>query len=569
MIARYTQNHKKGIIAALLIFAALNILGFTNAEHTTKEEQTIVNLSFTPVPVVELPEEGPAPDYVLAKSVTLKDLQAHVHFYVQQKQASGENNDVYGYIQHKDKLYNIGTVGAYGLEKVAVETVDRTGDKQQELQIIGDMGATYKEMSIIKYDENKNKWYNLVKAGSPEFLDLDGDGKEEVFAVSTGSLPGYVDIYRFDKGSCEVASITDDTANDYANLYQENGVYLIETGKIRDGRCGERYLYKYDQGKLVQLTEQKNEEFPNPPQITVPVDWEEVRNKQRQVDEGHQPGKLNAVQVAREFISEYSSPQVSQTVINYELEQFNERVAVIKIVGGSSNLYRVYLQRLVRQDETGIWSVVGYDLLSEKEKEAAEEGKLVAELPEKAIRLYSMKEEEEMLEKFILKVNDKTRYFYWVNVANPTYYPKLILADLNNDQEQELVVTLVKDTGTGVYLEEVHIIALESLREIEVENPLHIIYKNVQTQLSPEKVEIIIKGKSRTLGSEYLELEPEYIFEDVAFVSIRDFEVEDNKLKAIVPGQFGLCSFIGDIIIEYKFNGKMYIGDSIDFVPND
>lgn len=691
MIVRYKKNPGKGMIVAVLIFAALGLLSLTNANHTVKKEQNTVKLNFTPVPVVELRAEGPSEEYIAAKSVDLNDLNAQVHFYIQQQQAVGENNDVYGFIEHKGVLYYLGKVASHGLEKVSVETVDRTGDTKKELQITGDMGASYREIKIIKYDEDKNKWYSLLKLGSPEFSDLDGDGQEEVLAVSTGSIPGYLDIYRFNDGCYEVASVTQNTGNDYAYLYERNGMQLIEAGKIIEGSGKDSFLYKYDQGKLIQLSDMKDadnewrsfrvqgiitsvdksveqitsinlktekdislpnnplngkfagkslritftEKMPNvgdiadrfnigseivvtvaqyavspegktvwgahwndtfyvvnkkyydiqgkevdlvshedsefltPPQIAVPLDLEEVRFEQRQVDEGHKVGKLNAVQVAKEFLSEYTSPDIMQTIIAYELVQFNEKVTVIKIVGGSSDISRVYLKRMVRQDDTGIWSVVGYDRLSEAEKDSAEEGKLVAELPEKAIKLYCMKEEEGLLKKFILQVKDKTRYFSWENVANPTYSPQLILTDLNKDQEQELMLILVKGTGTGVHVEEIHIIDPQSMIEIEVENPLHVIFKNVKTQLSSEKVEIIIKGKSTTLGSEYIEPESDQLFADVAFGSIIDFEAEDNKLRAVIPGQIGMSSFVGDINIEYIFNGKMYIGNNIDFVPYD
>jgi len=44
---------------------------------------------------------------------------------------------------------------------------------------------------------------------------------------------------------------------------------------------------------------------------------------------------------------------------SFKLAANNGVEAVVEVAGGP--VKRVYLKRLVRQDETGIWSVVGYD----------------------------------------------------------------------------------------------------------------------------------------------------------------------------------------------------------------
>lgn len=44
---------------------------------------------------------------------------------------------------------------------------------------------------------------------------------------------------------------------------------------------------------------------------------------------------------------------------SFKLAVNNGVEAVVEVAGGP--IKQVYLQRLIRQDETGIWSVVGYD----------------------------------------------------------------------------------------------------------------------------------------------------------------------------------------------------------------
>jgi hypothetical protein len=44
---------------------------------------------------------------------------------------------------------------------------------------------------------------------------------------------------------------------------------------------------------------------------------------------------------------------------SFKLAMNNSAEAVVEVADGP--IRRVYLKRLVRQDETGIWSVTGYD----------------------------------------------------------------------------------------------------------------------------------------------------------------------------------------------------------------
>ncbi len=95
-------------------------------------------------------------------------------------------------------------------------------------------------------------------------------------------------------------------------------------------------------------------------QVKVPVDLNVVRAQQQQVDGGHSPWWLDPAQVAMTFVS--SLPGSGTTGGNQPT--FTVKVntgAVAEVEVSQSAVRRVYLKRLVRQDETGIWTVVGYD----------------------------------------------------------------------------------------------------------------------------------------------------------------------------------------------------------------
>ncbi len=102
------------------------------------------------------------------------------------------------------------------------------------------------------------------------------------------------------------------------------------------------------------------------PQVAVPVDLEAVENEQKSVDAGHSPWKLDPVYVSQVFASLLLSPEgiVGDYPIAYEdisIIQNDGVTAVAQINDDASIAAKVYLKRLLRQDESGIWTVIGYD----------------------------------------------------------------------------------------------------------------------------------------------------------------------------------------------------------------
>lgn len=108
-----------------------------------------------------------------------------------------------------------------------------------------------------------------------------------------------------------------------------------------------------------------NPQVPSPGTIiSVPVDMEFVKNNQQQVDSGSSPWQLDPKQVAQTFISLQISPEGIQgeAPIGYEsllLVANDGQKAVVEASDGP--VAKVYLERLIRQDETGIWTVTGYE----------------------------------------------------------------------------------------------------------------------------------------------------------------------------------------------------------------
>ena len=103
------------------------------------------------------------------------------------------------------------------------------------------------------------------------------------------------------------------------------------------------------------------------PQVEVEVNLEIEKAEQISADSGSSPWKLDPVFVAQVFASLEISPDgiVGDYPIDYENLTVveNDGVnALVEIDSDKTSIKMVYLERLIRQDNTGIWTVVGYDI---------------------------------------------------------------------------------------------------------------------------------------------------------------------------------------------------------------
>jgi outer membrane lipoprotein-sorting protein len=112
------------------------------------------------------------------------------------------------------------------------------------------------------------------------------------------------------------------------------------------------------------------DEIDNKPQVEIEVDLKVEENDQKSVDAGHSPWKLDPIFVAQVFASLLITPEgiIGDYPIPYDhitMIENNGAEAIVEINSDNTIAKYVYLKRLIRQDDTGIWTVVGYDLLSE------------------------------------------------------------------------------------------------------------------------------------------------------------------------------------------------------------
>ena len=104
------------------------------------------------------------------------------------------------------------------------------------------------------------------------------------------------------------------------------------------------------------------------PQVEVPFDLKKEENDQKSVDAGHSPWRLDPLLTTQVFVSVKLSPGGIEG--EYPIEEGNLKLlhstkdtAVVEVNDTDTFIKFVYLKRLVKQDASGIWTVIGYDMI--------------------------------------------------------------------------------------------------------------------------------------------------------------------------------------------------------------
>ncbi len=90
---------------------------------------------------------------------------------------------------------------------------------------------------------------------------------------------------------------------------------------------------------------------------------------------------------------------------------------------------------------------------------------LIASLPEKNIRLYSVQSNG-----VALFVGDYGFYYAWTYLTPRTDLPKLSVSDYDNDGKDELAAILYLGGGTGVHYEELHVLEISKINDFKQSN---------------------------------------------------------------------------------------------------
>ena len=186
--------------------------------------------------------------------------------------------------------------------------------------------------------------------------------------------------------------------------------------------------------------------------------------------------------------------------------------------------------------------------------------KMIASVPEEKTYLYALNEKDGMYSGLILSINGNKKVYDWNTLSRGEFLPELQYIDLNGDNDKKLVVTLPINEGTGVYVENIHIINPKDFSEYNIEDAVDVVKNNVKTQiLSDKEAKIDINGKSYTITSDNVK----YCAKSITYENHIDYEVKDGKLIATVGIGGDYYFYIGNIDIEYSCIDGKFVGTNL------
>ncbi|WP_110934173.1 hypothetical protein [Paenibacillus bouchesdurhonensis] len=152
-----------------------------------------------------------------------------------------------------------------------------------------------------------------------------------------------------------------------------------------------------------------------------------------------------------------------------------------------------------------------------------------------------------------------SKTFPWKNVTNPTYQPTVHIADVDGDNQNEIIIILTSGYGTGVNEQEIHVLNKEDLSELAFENPLQVIEKEITSQIihNEDQIKVMVETTGKKVERTYSESDAVMWNEEVAFESMISYSVTDNVITATVPGSVSPALFAVYAKLEYDSSLKV------------
>ena len=159
---------------------------------------------------------------------------------------------------------------------------------------------------------------------------------------------------------------------------------------------------------------------------------------------------------------------------------------------------------------------------------------------------------------------DRSRNFEeWTNSAFDTFSPQLWVTDVTGDGENEIVIELITDHGTGYRRSELHVLDAH-LEEIPVADPVHAARTALEYELElnddGRTYTFRVNGDEQTVA--YQDSEAGYWFESPYLGNVVQYRVQDHVVYAEVPVQISPGLFPIDTVIRYDYvDGMLAISD--------
>lgn len=172
-------------------------------------------------------------------------------------------------------------------------------------------------------------------------------------------------------------------------------------------------------------------------------------------------------------------------------------------------------------------------------------------------------------ELFYLESEGSVYSYTWYMENNLNHLPTMHLADLNGDDKDELIISLVTGTGTGAHLEELHILNPETGAVYPMDAPDEVMTEQVSSYATEDSYYLLVAGMEHILRkSDY----PNSVAsaDAVHFGNIDCYIWQEGNLYYHATGQISPVTFIGDVRMEcvwkenrFTFVNPVYVTETI------
>ncbi len=183
---------------------------------------------------------------------------------------------------------------------------------------------------------------------------------------------------------------------------------------------------------------------------------------------------------------------------------------------------------------------------------------LIAEIKDEKIYLYyDKKTATGMLEGFYLKSGDNVKYFDWESIDKLGFYPTIKII-----QDDYIAVITTRGEGSGLDIEELHLINKNTFKEISYKSPLDVVEANVLSEIQAPNV--MIKIDNNTWSSTYPTVKKQsHFFDTISYESMVTYNIYDTYFTVSLQAQVTPALFIGEFKLTYLWNEK-----KLKFIPS-
>ncbi|MED4953295.1 hypothetical protein ABEO75_12775 [Paenibacillus macerans] len=187
----------------------------------------------------------------------------------------------------------------------------------------------------------------------------------------------------------------------------------------------------------------------------------------------------------------------------------------------------------------------------------------------KEVKLKPVKVTDTSYEGLTVEINGVKKEFDW---SFPTLYePQVFYADVTGDGKQEAVIIYSIGKGTGLSLDEIHVLDSGDFSEIKVPSYEETVANHIQTHITNH--DDILDIKVNAMGKEhefsYESPYPDLDQDELGFGGVVYYNVKNQRLTSTLGASIGVAVYVCDVHITYKFDPAKdeFVADQIEVEP--